>query len=1230
MLVRRIVEVCLRALRRGASLGDLCTRVDVFKIYVGAARQVLGQNVGWKIDRLDISFVLRAGVPGVLRETTCRVPGESAARPPENHSTNCLLHQIAATPETPAQSMPAMLYTHMTSDNVRTTCRCDFFTDTAVKEGLALSHAFFLTHRPISSLYAAEAGGSVPKKYVAVAELQAVILRFRNGKQDEDVRTAANRVSEHLQMLEALMTSHNECASEDCPGDLAARRFSILEQVADLLVALTGLARAAGLGHNEVTEVQFSSAVNSLRELEVMWHGAENLPALQSALLRHDVSGPEEQYKVTVHALVEKATTSSHPPPSRRQMTDHEFVHLWKARVDMHNAGKEAVVKAQNALRRGQSNLRRERAREKMVATLPGGDVQVATGGAGTGRRPRVVRRRPTTATRRTGRQQARDVQAQETGNSSIDADTAKSIRGSRTSHTQASAGRAGGGASAGGRQDGDGGDVGSGSRQDELKPPRKRRRRGTAPYSPDPCMRSAGPEPADHNTTAVVPGCEETNAGSGAWKQAPGDGRDADKTSKAQKLPRQQAQSAPSRTKRSTDGQDQGSGSKDALGAPPEGKQKQSAVPTTGGSQSQVFPSEERRIHDTQGEPPVEVGGAERNKQIESTVKGGASSDKVAAARSTDERAEVDIKSPDGAVDGHDAPDTSRKGTVVYGRPIERARDADAAKRDSDGDAHHARPGISDTVPDAVVGADKPLGNEGSSQLGRRRSSSRRHSAGRTETESGTGGDNDPPGSSEAGGVASAMKPTTMSEVGAPKEDGPAELVPEDAGNGSKSGSVETGAEHRLRVIGGQQRSRELYFDNANRYTVPPRVKKQAMSELPRLETLLPRSLASGCDTKWFVTCNDVESMRMDFGARGFIASGSGRIMSKHGRDFIRDLDRDGYAIIKGVFNCGAAKDDIDTVIRSATTRLGIVHGDPDRQGELDPGSSFMPIPNLGERGGRSMAHSAFLAQMAMCRTKEHERIARASHRHQVRTCILVDSLVISDVPDGKPVASFTHECASTGGRVLITHPPTVTQSGDTAGTAQAQGHLPQGAPPQRPHIDFRIPTRPAEEHAPDMGCLPSPLSETSVFVICTGETATALRVYPSSHLWSHCHAEIHAVGVQRSTVRVLHVPPYSFLVMRGDCYHAGAGWLESKWANDALGVKVEGNDNFMRGIARWHTYFPAKGAKITNALHLAQLHTTFPRADVMGFPDSNGKRFLRFGKDFASVMEDVAGSSA
>lgn len=79
---------------------------------------------------------------------------------------------------------------------------------------------------------------------------------------------------------------------------------------------------------------------------------------------------------------------------------------------------------------------------------------------------------------------------------------------------------------------------------------------------------------------------------------------------------------------------------------------------------------------------------------------------------------------------------------------------------------------------------------------------------------------------------------------------------------------------------------------------------------------------------------------------------------------------------------------------------------------------------------------------------------------------------------------------------------------------------------------------------------------------------------------------------------------------MVRGDCYHAGAGWLESKWLYEASSVVNERDPNFLKGIARWHVYFTIKSTSVTNAIHYAQddKKTVFADTHVQIMPTING----------------------
>ena len=151
-------------------------------------------------------------------------------------------------------------------------------------------------------------------------------------------------------------------------------------------------------------------------------------------------------------------------------------------------------------------------------------------------------------------------------------------------------------------------------------------------------------------------------------------------------------------------------------------------------------------------------------------------------------------------------------------------------------------------------------------------------------------------------------------------------------------------------------------------------------------------------------------------------------------------------------------------------------------------------------------------------------------------------------------------------------------------------------------------------------------------MFVICTGRVGAALRVYKGSHTWSGCKPRVHNFLVTVADVDVVYVPPYSLLIMRGDCYHAGAGWLESKWVNDAAGVVNERDPDYKTfGFAHWRVYFNTRSTPVTNAIHYAQkkVVAVFPRTDEQVLPFVNGMKHVKTLEDFSFTMERGAVTS-
>lgn len=142
---------------------------------------------------------------------------------------------------------------------------------------------------------------------------------------------------------------------------------------------------------------------------------------------------------------------------------------------------------------------------------------------------------------------------------------------------------------------------------------------------------------------------------------------------------------------------------------------------------------------------------------------------------------------------------------------------------------------------------------------------------------------------------------------------------------------------------------------------------------------------------------------------------------------------------------------------------------------------------------------------------------------------------------------------CPTTGGRVLVTHPPSA--------------DLPDGADPQRPHIDFALDTGRSAggPDGPIVGASPTPTWTTSAFTMVTADVHAALRVYPSSHQWASASLQTHKAVAATSYPDLIWIPPYSVLIH---------------------GISLQNN----APLARWHAYWAHRGATLTNAAHYEQ----------------------------------------
>jgi len=103
--------------------------------------------------------------------------------------------------------------------------------------------------------------------------------------------------------------------------------------------------------------------------------------------------------------------------------------------------------------------------------------------------------------------------------------------------------------------------------------------------------------------------------------------------------------------------------------------------------------------------------------------------------------------------------------------------------------------------------------------------------------------------------------------------------------------------------------------------------------------------------------------------------------------------------------------------------------------------------------------------------------------------------------------------------------------------------------------------------------------------FLLATGADGAMLRVWPDS---ARVLRHLQQGDVTRRIVRpeLVYLPPFSFVLLRGDVVHTGAGATDNV-TRLAAGPQATGM-RYSRCI-RLHMYLQDKGVPLTNAIHLA-----------------------------------------
>ena len=1276
-LLKSVVEVAISAWLQGAPFGEICSRLSSMRVVVGNARLGLGHTMGSRLDTQEISFLLRVRRGGIFDRRSPRVGyADTAGSAGTGHSTKCFLTCV---PKTELMQDPREVSNEGlggTPQVPHTVCDCDFFTGTAAADDMAFTHAFFLSRRPVTDLCRSEAAASDPdpplageaisNKVMGQNDVMDQLLQLRNGKQGARVREAVNNVEKALAMLEAARMSHfEEAMADDCMA-LFMRRMGFLDAVQDVLQRLCALAREVGLAHHADLEDTFSTAVALLQAVENTWIGCHNLPGLRDALEAYEPEGPEKHYKSALMSS-EGTRVSKHSPSYPRANSPDRFVatsgqdvvSLWRTRVNAHKIGTSAMAAAVLAERKEMRDRRRAGARvDKFTANgtgapllkdgacclelekpLKGPSSETHVPGApskDSGRDPMDSSAVKTTE----GKGIGMGVKGMDTGKDSTGKDAGDNTKTS--------------GASADAQPENKGEGVTTRARPN-------RGSHGTKHND----SKSAGNKAPDGKGvnggggTGPLPSRGGLRSGKSTGNEAPV-GKGGHGGGGTGPLPsRGGLRSGKSTGNEAADGKGGnggvGTGPLSGRGGLRSGKDKATLASGKEARTSHKRPMDavdERATIGVPCTPPASTGNKRRkhwhgglvdlitNDNAASTT--GGVQDKPnqgvpdAPPAPTDKTFSKE-EGEDGTVGitAHGTDDTAGGETVIAPPASEGAGTSGPNVQAAQGAATMTPATGAQVPPVKPVESGEAEDDEGAgSQKPPRDRPRTRASGGAVPSLAGDGNMGDGNGGRfpAPGGVSSTEAPPPVlhprthsmgnldlllaaAEQAGRNADSESESVRDAEARGTRESAQMSEVAYQKGAVS------SLVFEDVNEHTLPRRVTNSAGAGVETVRRGLPVTVARGCNTKWFVTVRDLEKIREDHTARGLSRTSSrdeGGVKLCKLRDVVRDLDRNGFAIVIDAFDGDDSRRDIDMVVDAPVRDLKLVQGVAEEGKSVNGLTHFAPIPN--PCGGRSMTSHYYWGDKEACRTKEDEKLARASHRHLVRACHLVEEILACDVDYHDPPCPsrphvLEHRCPNTGGRVLITHPPTVAKGEDEAGAGA------EGALPQRPHIDFPKPIRGVP---PNLGALPSRARETPLFVIATGRVGTALRVYPASHLWAFCKESVHAMGVQESEVQIVHVPPYSFLMVRGDCYHGGAGWLESKWVNDASGVENREDPGFTKGIARWHMYLRTNASAITNAIHYGQLdeQSVFAETDKHIMPPINGRVCKGYRPDFSFEM--------
>lgn len=339
-----------------------------------------------------------------------------------------------------------------------------------------------------------------------------------------------------------------------------------------------------------------------------------------------------------------------------------------------------------------------------------------------------------------------------------------------------------------------------------------------------------------------------------------------------------------------------------------------------------------------------------------------------------------------------------------------------------------------------------------------------------------------------------------------------------------------------------------------------PPSHLRPSDEELQLRQETLPRMVPISGRHATHLSVNELKRLRADAAAPESAGAGGWIALCEEPSD-------KGFTILPSCLHSEYQKRAVMIVISSAEENLIISPRDALRESVLNVSKSMVPIANLDSmRGGRTMTEGTSYLE----RLERDDLEALKAHLGCDVLMALLAEFILKAGSYGGDVVDGGLSQPRTGARILATATPSTS--------------LPTGGGSQQLHIDFMRVFDSGERTAIDVG-LHAPAKDTCFFAMMTGRIGAALRVVPGSHRWINSDAAADVLRTCKS--KLIFIPPFSFLIMRGDVIHGGGSYLESLQMNIEGGVMIGEGILKSAQITRLHVYLKCPSHSITNAIH-------------------------------------------